>query len=71
MEYQQFRNEMEKKDAIIEAQARRLGMLEMATQVKKKINHFPPAQYAYLCSVLDDIWKAEMMNVEAIEHLNS
>jgi hypothetical protein len=70
MDYQQFKNEMDKKDAIIEAQTKLMGMLEMATQVKEKMNHLPPIYHAHLCSVLDDIWKAEMMNVEAIEQLN-
>lgn len=71
MDYQQFRSAMEKKDAIIEAQTKLLGMLEMATQVKEKMRYLGPNTFAHLCSVLDDVWRQEMMNVEAIEQLNS
>lgn len=70
MDYTQFHTELQKKDALIEAQTKLLGMLEMAKEVKIKMAHLHPIEWENLCTVLDDIWKAELMNVEAIEHLN-
>lgn len=69
-DYDKFRNEMSKKDAIIEAQTKLIGMLEMANHIKEEMGYLQNHHYDYLCKVIDDFWKQEKMNVDAIEQLN-
>lgn len=69
--FDNFRNEMSKKDAIIEAQTKLLAMLEMAVEVKKYMAiYLNPSEFNHLCTALDDCWKKEQLNLEAIEQIN-
>lgn len=68
--YENFHSELAKRNALIEAQKKLLAMLEMAVEVKKNLNHLPPIYFAHLCTALDDCWKKEQLNLEAIEQIN-
>lgn len=70
MDFTDYTRERAKHDAIIHAQIKLLGMLEMSHEIKEKTDWMILEDRVRLYGIIDEIWKQEQVNCAAVKELN-